>query len=62
MPRHTVHIVDDDPQVCESVAFMLETQGFATTCHDGAATFLARLTIRSSIESVRFMTTGYVCT
>jgi two-component system response regulator FixJ len=38
-----VHIVDDDPQVLDSVAFLLETHGISTTRHDCAAAFLRSL-------------------
>ncbi|MFC3174043.1 response regulator transcription factor [Novosphingobium bradum] len=43
MPSHVVHIVDDDPDVLDSVSFLLETDGFATTRHCCAKAFLQHL-------------------
>lgn len=36
-----VHVVDDDPEVRRSLAFLLETGGFAAEVYDGAAALLA---------------------
>lgn len=36
-----VHVVDDDAEVCRSLAFLLETGGFAAKCYCDAAALLA---------------------
>ena len=41
--RLTVHIVDDDPAVRDSVSFLLETADFVVFTYDSAAAFLAQL-------------------
>lgn len=38
-----VHIVDDDPAVVQSVAFMLKAEGIDTTAHEGAEQLLEAL-------------------
>ena len=43
LTRPPVHIVDDDPEVLESVSFMLASEGIATTCHDCAEAFVSAL-------------------
>jgi two-component system, LuxR family, response regulator FixJ len=40
----TVHIIDDDPAVRDSIAFLLKSIRVPTTVHDSAAAFLAQLT------------------
>jgi two-component system response regulator FixJ len=41
--RLTVHIVDDDPAVRDSVSFLLETVDFVVFTYESAAAFLAQL-------------------
>lgn len=41
--RCVVHIVDDDPEILESVSFMLASEDIATTRHDCAETFVEAL-------------------
>jgi two-component system response regulator FixJ len=41
MAERTVHIVDDDPAVCNSVRLLLETAGVAVATYESAAAFLA---------------------
>lgn len=43
MGERRVHIVDDDPMVRKSVAFMLATEDIETTQHESAEAFLAAL-------------------
>lgn len=43
MSERRVHIVDDDPMVRKSVAFMLATEEIETTQHESAEAFLAAL-------------------
>lgn len=42
-PPRLVHVVDDDPEILESVAFMLGTEGMATTAHPSSEAFLEAL-------------------
>ncbi len=42
MSEPVVHIVDDDPAMRESVAFLLDTENLATRVYDGAHALLAR--------------------
>lgn len=42
MTDPVVHIVDDDPAMRESVAFLLDTENLATRLYDGASALLAR--------------------
>lgn len=42
MTDPVVHIVDDDPAMRESVAFLLDTENLATRVYDGAHALLAR--------------------
>jgi len=37
-----VHIIDDDPEVLQALAFLLTAAGFAVQIHDSAVAFLAR--------------------
>ncbi|MEY4239517.1 MAG: two-component system response regulator [Pseudomonadota bacterium] len=43
MPKPICHIVDDDPAVADSTAFLLRTEGFATTVHATGEAFLREL-------------------
>lgn len=43
MSEPVVHIVDDDPAMRESVAFLLNTEDLATRVYDGAHALLARV-------------------
>jgi two-component system response regulator FixJ len=43
MSEPVVHIVDDDPAMRESVAFLLDTADLATRVYDGAHALLARV-------------------
>lgn len=43
MSNAVVHIVDDDPAMRESVAFLLDTENLATRVYDGAHALLARV-------------------
>lgn len=43
MSEPVVHIVDDDPAMRESVAFLLDTEDLATRVYDGAHALLARV-------------------
>jgi two-component system response regulator FixJ len=43
MSEPVVHIVDDDPAMRESVAFLLNTEDLATRMYDGAHALLARV-------------------
>ncbi|MBN8607525.1 MAG: response regulator [Caulobacterales bacterium] len=43
MSDPVVHIVDDDPGMRESVAFLLDTENLATRLYDGAQALLARV-------------------
>lgn len=43
MSDTVVHIVDDDPAMRESVAFLLDTEDLATRVYDGAHALLARV-------------------
>lgn len=40
MPKRICHVVDDDPEVADSTAFLLRTEGFETTTHASAEAFL----------------------
>jgi two-component system response regulator FixJ len=40
---HTVHVIDDDADVRQSLAFMLGTAGFAVRIHESALEFLKAL-------------------
>lgn len=42
MTDPVIHIVDDDPAMRESVAFLLDTENLATCVYDGAQSLLAR--------------------
>ena len=42
-PNQVVHVIDDDADVRQSLAFLLSTAGFAVRVHDSAVAFLAAL-------------------
>ena len=42
MPAKTVHIIDDDQEVLDSISFMLRTAGFTTTAHLSAEAYLEK--------------------
>jgi two-component system response regulator FixJ len=42
-----IHVVDDDPSVCESLAFLLESAGFAVHAHTSATEFLRAVSDRT---------------
>ena len=43
MSKRVCHIVDDDPEVADSTAFLLRTEGFETTTHASGEGFLRSL-------------------
>ena len=43
MRQRVVHVVDDDPEVLESISFMLRTEEIESTTHESANSFLDRL-------------------
>lgn len=43
MPEPLVHVVDDDPALRASVAFLLESVGWQVACHPDAPAFLSRV-------------------
>ncbi len=43
MPSRTVHLIDDDPAMRDSLGFLLEMQGFAPRLFDSAQAFLEAL-------------------
>lgn len=43
MSKRVCHIVDDDPEVADSTAFLLRTEGFETTTHASGEAFLRSL-------------------
>jgi two-component system response regulator FixJ len=43
MPDEVVHVIDDDVDVRQSLAFLLTAAGFAVRVHESAVTFLAAL-------------------
>jgi FixJ family two-component response regulator len=42
-PRRIIAIVDDDPGVCASLRFLLETAGHAVETYESGARFLGRV-------------------
>jgi two-component system, LuxR family, response regulator FixJ len=44
MPTSLVHVVDDDPAMRESVAFLLDTAGFTVALYEDGVSFLRQLT------------------
>lgn len=43
MPVRTVHVIDDDNDVLDSISFMLRMEGFETSTHMSAVSFLANM-------------------
>ena len=41
--RRTIHVIDDDPAMRDSLAFLLDVNGFAVVTHETATEFLANL-------------------
>ena len=40
-PSYLIRIVDDEPEVCRSLRFMLEVAGFSVQTYLGAESFLS---------------------
>jgi two-component system response regulator TtrR len=40
-PQQTIHVVDDDEAMRDSMTWLLEGEGYAVACYDSAASFLA---------------------
>src|SRR4029450_5881645 len=40
VPSQVVHVIDDDSDVLQALAFLLTTSGFAVQIHDSAVSFL----------------------
>jgi two-component system, LuxR family, response regulator FixJ len=45
--RTVIHVIDDDPAMRDSMAFLLDVNGFAPLTHNSANAFLASTTIDS---------------
>lgn len=41
--KAVIHVIDDDPAMRDSIAFLLDVQGFETRLHESASSFLASL-------------------
>ncbi|MFB9261590.1 response regulator FixJ [Bradyrhizobium erythrophlei] len=41
--RRTIHVIDDDPAMRDSLAFLLDVNGFAVVTHETATEFLGHL-------------------
>ncbi len=52
MASETVHVIDDDEALRESLVFLLRTAGLTVTSHASATDFLARLTATADLGCV----------